>query len=206
VRARPGSSKRHVDAACLNTGELTLIVFGTARKTPGRPIAKLYLLMSAGGEAVGSGKPETPWARMHCAMVSHSARCCAAAPPFGGAAASGSSFAQSERAALNDGEAGLIPEPIGIWMPPPLEGSGKFGTPWLRMQSAKAIPETGVEPLRFLLPEAPHEVTTSPQPIRISAIASFALIHDWLYRRAGNSPVTSARGLADVSARGSVGQ
>ena len=36
-------------------------------------------------------------------------------------------------AALNAGENGLIPELDEIWMPPPPLGSGKFGTPCVRM-------------------------------------------------------------------------
>jgi hypothetical protein len=39
---------------------------------------------------------------------------------------------------LNDGENGLIPMPTVMWMPPPLLGSGKFGTPCDRMHSENA--------------------------------------------------------------------
>jgi hypothetical protein len=127
---------------------------------------------------------------MHLAMTTHSVRCCAAAAPFGGAPANGRNFAHAERAALNDGEAGLIPEPSGIWMPWPPEGSGKLGTPWVRIHPANAIPDAGDEPLGFVLEEAPQAATTSPQAIMTGAMARLALIHGRLYLRGGNSKVT----------------
>ena len=59
----------------------------------------------------------------------------------------------------NAGDRGLIPEPSGIWIPPPPElGSGKFGTPCERMQSAALIPAPAA-----LEPDALCEVLDDPQ-------------------------------------------
>lgn len=56
----------HAVAACLNTGELVLIVLGTASTAPLRSSTALYARLDRGGGCrVGSGKPETPWRRMH---------------------------------------------------------------------------------------------------------------------------------------------
>jgi hypothetical protein len=58
------------------------------------------------------------------------ARCCGDCwPPFG------STFWQACCAARNFGELGSIPEPGPIEIPPPLLGSGKFGTPCERMHA-----------------------------------------------------------------------
>jgi hypothetical protein len=75
-------------------------------------------------------------------------------------------------AAWNAGERGLAP--AGIWNPPPLEpGSGKFGTPWDRMQSANLIPADW--PLEFdALPgldDEPHAASAIAQPMPQSATA-----------------------------------
>ena len=66
----PRPPKRQADAARWNTGELMLIVRGTARKTPPRPIAMLYAAILPGGVTVGSGNPETPCARIHIEVAS----------------------------------------------------------------------------------------------------------------------------------------
>ena len=44
----------------LDLGESRLIVLGTARKTPSRPITRPLLLVPGGGVVVGSGKSVTP--------------------------------------------------------------------------------------------------------------------------------------------------
>lgn len=84
----------------------------------------------------GSGKLGTPWARMHLEYFSSWARFCGelalVPPPI--------SRAQVFRALMNCGERVLMPIDGVITVPPLLDGSGKFGTPWLRMQAAKASP------------------------------------------------------------------
>src|ERR1700677_1518711 len=91
-----------------------------------------------GTEVVGSGNPEMPCLRMHCATFSIRAIVCADAcvvepgprrPP-------GMSFWHFACAALNAGEEGFVPAPT--WNPPPACGSGKLGTPLERMHSANA--------------------------------------------------------------------
>jgi len=68
----------------------------------------------------------------------------------------------------------LTPEPTLIWIPPPPPpGSGKFGTPCKRMQSANLIPAGSPfepDPL-FDLPEDPHAVSATAQPAVASATA-----------------------------------
>jgi hypothetical protein len=74
-------------------------------------------------------------------------------------------LAQLAWAAWNDGEEGLIPEPAWIWIPPPALGSGKFGTPFARMQSANLIPcATPPEPaaLGDLLEDPHAAIATAP--------------------------------------------
>jgi hypothetical protein len=89
----------------------------------------------------------------------------------------GSSVLQADWADWNAGDWGLTPEPAVIWTPPPDPGSGKFGTPCARMQSANLMPceaNEGVEPLEpfesFESLEEPHAPMASAQPIAASAI------------------------------------
>jgi hypothetical protein len=71
-------------------------------------------------------------------------------------------------ASWNAGDWGSIPELELIWIPPPALGSGKFGTPCERMQSANLI---GAEPPLALeeLAEDPHALSASAQPTAASA-------------------------------------
>src|SRR5215469_8275747 len=90
--------------------------------------------MLPGGLVVGSGKLGTPCFRMHCAVATSCSFCCSEAcvggpPP-------GNSFLQMARAASTAGEAGLTPVPAMLIPPLPV-GSGKLGTPWLRMHLEK---------------------------------------------------------------------
>ena len=62
---RPQYVNLHAAAACLNTGDPVLIVFGIARKTPSLPCACEAAELGGREENVGSGKPDTPCRRMH---------------------------------------------------------------------------------------------------------------------------------------------
>src|SRR5580700_9220847 len=100
---------------------------------------------------VGSGKFGTPCDRMHCAILSAFAFTCAIPP--GSAFGLGMYFWQ---VFIADWKAGALtgtpltvivcPWPLRcedwIWSPPPplAPGSGKFGTPWERMQLANCSP------------------------------------------------------------------
>ena len=71
----------------------------------------------------------------------------------------------------NAGDWGSIPEPELIWIPPPGPGSGKFGTPWERMQSENLIPAASPCELEPVLdfPEDPHAVSSTAQLTAASA-------------------------------------
>jgi hypothetical protein len=157
-------------AALWKTGVVVLIVRGTARKTPPRPIAMLKEAGLVGGVSVGSGKPETPCARMHSDMASISRFACAEGGPCLPGPPPGISFAHRDWADWNAGDCGLIPEPLWIWIPPPPLGSGKFGTPWERMQLAKASPEPAAAAGLGVLDDPQAEVART-EPKVATAIA-----------------------------------
>lgn len=135
----------HTAAACLNAGDRVLIEDGIARITPLRAIARAGL---DGTERVGSGNLEMPCWRMHFEILSIWAL--VFAKP-------GSSLAQAARAALNDGEYGLIPEPVCI------------GTPCARMQRLKAMIAWLRDEALGLL-EGAQAAIVSAEPITITAI------------------------------------
>ena len=147
-----------------------LIVRGTARKTPPRPIAMLSAAGLAGGESVGSGKPETPCARMHSEMASICCLACSEGGPCAPGPPPGSSLAHCDWAALNAGENGLMPELELMWIPPPELGSGKFGTPCERMQLANASPEPPASDAGFGLLDDPQAAMARTQLRAASAI------------------------------------
>jgi hypothetical protein len=66
----------------------------------------------------------------------------------------------------NAGDRGSI-EPGFSWTPPPGPGSGKFGTPFERMQFANLRPP-GTPPDPDELPEEPHAAIASAQPASAS--------------------------------------
>jgi hypothetical protein len=75
----------------------------------------------------------------------------------------------------------LIPLPAGMWIPPPPPppGSGKFVTPWARMQAANAIPadrRPDPDPLLDLL-EEPQAAIASAQPRAANAIGGLRRLH-----------------------------
>jgi hypothetical protein len=146
-------------------------VRGTARKTPPRPIAMLSAAGLAGGDSVGSGKPETPCARMHSEMASICCFACAEGGPCAPGPPPGRSLAHCDWAALNAGENGLMPELELIWIPPPALGSGKFGTPCERMQLANASPEPPAEAAGFDLFNDPQAAIARTQLKDASPIA-----------------------------------
>jgi hypothetical protein len=161
--------KRHVAAASLNAGDLTSIVFGTSRDTPPLPIAiENSCGLDGGGPTVGSGKPPMPWVRMHFDTTNNRSLTCSDAGPSASGLPPGSSFAHRACAALNDGEDALIPE-LGLsWTPPSGPGSGKFGTPWLLMQSTYAR-NCGLALLAALTGlEEPHAAIANADPTRRS--------------------------------------
>ena len=137
----------HAAAACWYAGDWTSIVFGIASTTPPRSSIALYPFGFEGGVSVGSGKPVTPWRRMHSEILSVASFTCADGGPLGGPPP-GSRWVHFACAAWKAGEAGLIPEARPMRMPPPPLGSGKFGTPFARMHSANLT-----NPLLSLLDE-----------------------------------------------------
>lgn len=64
----------------------------------------------------------------------------------------------------------MIPEPEPIWIPPPAPGSGKFETPWERMQSENLIPADCAVDLELSpeAPDEPHAVSAAAQPATTS--------------------------------------
>jgi len=136
-RHAPG--KPHLVAACLNAGDC-MSVPGTERNTPGLPNAMPPPEGGPeGGLVVGSGKFGTPWLRIHSASLSIASFWFSEAGP--GPGPPGSSFRHTAWADRTAGDRGLNPDPGLNWKPPPPGfGSGKLGTPWERMQSAKWIP------------------------------------------------------------------
>jgi hypothetical protein len=99
----------------------------------------------------------------------------------------GNSLLQADWADWKAGDCGLIPGPS--WMPPPEPGSGKFGTPCARMQSANLIPREaneGVEPLEaFESLEEPQAPMASAQPTATSVIDRAPLRSGLVMSRAG---------------------
>ena len=140
---------------------------GTAMNAPGRPNAIAKPAPGAGGLVTGSGNDANPWARMHRDMSSNlSLSASDAWPPS--EPGPGSKLLHALWADWNAGDSGLIPEPTGILTPPPPPGSGKFGTPCERMQSANLIPVEAPPAPVDELDEEPHAATASTQPARAS--------------------------------------
>ena len=116
-----------------NAGDWGLSASAMTMYAPGRPNAIARPAGLAGGDWTGSGKLETPCPRMHRDRRRRASFCCAVA----GARATGpgiNDYKQACWAVWNAGEAGLMPG--GTADPPPPGGSGKFGMPLVRMQSA----------------------------------------------------------------------
>lgn len=139
---------------------------------PGVPKARPRPAPGDGGVAVGSGKVDRPCLRMHWASASIASLRLSDTGPLGGPAP-GISFAHAVCADRNAGDCGLDPDPGPIWIPLPEPGSGKFGTPWARMQLANLIGEgTSFDPDPLPdMPEEPHPVSGSAQPMAAHPIA-----------------------------------
>src|ERR1039458_4934613 len=147
--SQPGGGRSpHAAAACLNAGDWRL--------TPG--VAGMNIPPVLGN--VGSGQFGTPCLRMHCAWAS--------GDPLG--RPPGCSLLHVCSADTNAGACSLIPEPG----PPTGEpGSGKFGTPCERMQSANSSASVSPLPVPAALlapPADPHAATASMQLTAASAI------------------------------------
>jgi hypothetical protein len=138
---------------------------------PGPPNAMPKPVPGAGAVVVGSGNVDKPCLRMHSASLSISSL--RLSDPTLGGPPPGSSFEHAFWADWNAGDWGLIPELELIWIPPPEPGSGKFGTPCERMQSANLIPaDSPLEPdPLFGLPEDPHALSATAQLTAASATA-----------------------------------
>ena len=164
-------------AARVNNGDCVSSVAWKMRITPsiseivppGLPAGKGF----DGTEVLGSGKSEMPCRRMHCATLSICASACAegcVVVPGPGGPPPGSSFWHVARAALNAGDDGLSPAPAWKRKPPPAFGSGKLGTPLMRMHWAyfsasrcncvglAGEPELGAPLLAVVLLAAPVDV------------------------------------------------
>jgi hypothetical protein len=103
---------------------------------------------------------------MHFDSASICSMSCADGVPSPPDLPAGMSFAHLASAAVNAGDDGLIPS--GSWMPPSGPGSGKFDTPWLRMQSTYASacdPELPAAPTGL---EEPQAAIASADPTRRS--------------------------------------
>jgi hypothetical protein len=155
-------------AAVLNAGDCGSSVCGTTMNEPGRPNAIAIPTGLAGGELTGSGKPDTPWARMHWerrSIVSFWSPVAGDGPP-----PPGISDLHAFCACWNAGE--LTSTEFGICTPPPPEGSEKFGTPLARMQAAYLIP--GSRPAPWLgLAEEPHPASSSPPSAAAMTVRRF---------------------------------
>jgi len=139
---------------------------------PGRPKAMPKPVPGAGAVVLGSGNVDKPCLRMHSASLSIATFWLSDTGPLGGPPP-GMSLEHASWADWNAGDRGLIPELELIWIPPPALGSGKFGTPCERMQSANLSPAAApLEPDRsFDRPEDPHAVSASAQLPTASATA-----------------------------------
>src|ERR1019366_3580109 len=156
--SQPGGGRSpHAAAACLNAGDWRL--------TPG--VAGMNIPPVLGN--VGSGQFGTPCLRMPRAWASGAMRCASGSgDPLG--RPPGCSLLHVCSADTNAGACSLIPEPG----PPTGEpGSGKFGTPCERMQSANSSASVSPLPVPAALlglPEDPQAATASTQLTAASAI------------------------------------
>lgn len=116
---------------------------------------------------MGSGKPETPCARMHLETASIACTACLDGGPLGGPPP-GNSFWHCDWAALNAGENGLMPELELMLIPPPEPGSGKFGTPCDRMHWENARKSPELEAVFFGLLDDPQALMARAQAMATS--------------------------------------
>src|SRR6516225_9793814 len=102
---------------------------------------------------MGSGKSGTPCLRMHAEIATRCCFCCSDA--CAGGPPPGNTFLQVACAALTAGDEGLTPVPA-MSMPPCAVGSGKPGTPRLRMHSEEARNDPAIDEARSLGPDEPQ--------------------------------------------------
>ena len=130
---------------------------------------------------------------MHSEILSVASFACADGGPLGGPPP-GSRWVHFACAAWKAGEAGLIPEPCAMRIPPPPLGSGKFGTPFARMHSANLR-----NPLLSLLDEPGLDEPETFESLAVPPQAAIATTQP----RAANPVLTSRlRGMACVLRRG----
>lgn len=112
---------------------------------------------------------------MHSAQRSSRAYALAEGGPEGGRF-TGSRLLHAVRAASNAGDDELIPGMLLRLKPPPAVGSGKFGTPWERMQRAKLSPSSRAWVWLVLEAVVPAEVELRGEPEPHAAIPVLASI------------------------------
>jgi hypothetical protein len=127
-----------------------------------------------------------PWARMHTAQCTSRVNACGVGGVDGGCF-TGSRILHRVRAALNAGDEALIPGTLVKLIPPLGLGSGKFGTPWERMQRLKLRPSWAASVWLGLEPAAPARLLRrDPEPhAPIPAPASSAAAADASGRTTG---------------------
>lgn len=161
-------------AAVSNAGDC-ISDWGTAMNDPCPPNARPNPLPGVGGVVVGSGKLGTPCVRMQRARRSIASLRVSDTGPWSGPPF-GISFIHVFWADWNAGDWGLIPELAPIWTPPDEPGSGKFGTPCERMQSANLMPEaSALENPGREFADDPHAASASAHPAATRAIAKCRL-------------------------------
>jgi DNA-binding response OmpR family regulator len=144
--------------------------------------------------SIGSGKLGCPWRRMHLANLNAPSRWLS--DIFGGPPLKGNSFLHACCAAWNPPDRGLTPDCGLMFSWPPAVGSGKFGTPWERMQSEKASPVlTRAAVVELGLFDDPHAASAATQLVAASAAGRRApdlldIVASRLYSGPRNSAVT----------------
>lgn len=122
-----------------------------------------------------------PWVRMHCAYLN--AACVWLADSVGGMRA-GSRCWHARCAPWNAGEEAIVSKSMGNRTPGPEIGSGKLGTPCVRMQFANWTPRLwSVDAVVCGLSEEPQAASASAQPMVASARerASAQAVHCVVY-------------------------
>jgi hypothetical protein len=152
--AKDGSCTPQALAACLNAGDWTSVPLPMAGKySPGANVS----VATSDTVVSGSGKRMNPCVRMHRANAS-AARNSAAVGSGGPCKCrpTGCSCAQAFWAARKAGKAGSGSAPFE-------PGSGKFGTPFARMQSAYFTACVSADPAPLGLEEEPHAASAMAQ-------------------------------------------
>jgi hypothetical protein len=155
--------------------------------TPSRSAISLKAEGLDGIEVVGSGKSVIPWVRIQCETLticpSASEEGCVGSRPVMNFSVSAWHFV---RAVSNVGEFGFIPG--GSANSPLALGSGKFGTPWVRIQRvyvsapmtfddspvAATVVVVALDPLLATSGDGPLPQADSPKPTEATAMRARA--------------------------------